>query len=61
MSKTALIVIDMIDTYGHPDVDLLLPSARKVVPVAAGLLERARRAGERDMGARVGDSGGLWT
>ncbi|MCQ9134959.1 cysteine hydrolase family protein [Streptomyces hilarionis] len=44
MSKTALIVIDMINTYDHPDADLLLPSARRVVPVAAGLLERARRA-----------------
>lgn len=44
MSKTALIVIDMINTYDHPDADMLLPSARRVVPVAAGLLERARRA-----------------
>ncbi|MEU4875766.1 isochorismatase family cysteine hydrolase [Streptomyces sp. NPDC021608] len=44
MSKTALIVIDMINTYDHPDADLLLPSARRMVPVAAGLLERARRA-----------------
>ncbi|GGS06796.1 isochorismatase [Streptomyces humidus] len=44
MSKTALIVIDMINTYDHPDADLLLPSARRVVPVAAGLLDRARRA-----------------
>ncbi|MFF1546745.1 cysteine hydrolase family protein [Streptomyces sp. NPDC058291] len=44
MGKTALIVIDMINTYDHPDADLLLPSARRVVPVAAGLLDRARRA-----------------
>ncbi|MEW2291276.1 isochorismatase family cysteine hydrolase [Streptomyces sp. NPDC006743] len=44
MSKSALIVIDMINTYDHKDADLLLPSARTVVPVVAGLLRRARRA-----------------
>ncbi|MEU9313506.1 isochorismatase family cysteine hydrolase [Streptomyces sp. NPDC048256] len=58
MSKTALIVIDMINTYDHPDADLLLPSARKVVPVAAGLLERARRAGEPVV--YVNDNFGQW-
>ncbi|MFF1442121.1 isochorismatase family cysteine hydrolase [Streptomyces sp. NPDC058295] len=58
MSKTALIVIDMINTYDHPDADLLLPSARKVVPVAAGLLDRARRAGEPVV--YVNDNFGQW-
>ncbi|WP_406005232.1 cysteine hydrolase [Streptomyces sp. NBC_00637] len=58
MSKTALIVIDMINTYDHPDADLLLPSARKVVPVAAGLLGRARRAGEPVV--YVNDNFGQW-
>ncbi|MEU1010729.1 isochorismatase family cysteine hydrolase [Streptomyces sp. NPDC005890] len=42
MSKTALLVIDMINTYDHKDADLLLPSARRVVPVVADLLGRAR-------------------
>ncbi|MER6347338.1 isochorismatase family cysteine hydrolase [Streptomyces sp. NPDC001595] len=45
MSKTALIVIDMINTYDHKDAELLLPTAETVVPVVAGLLERARRSG----------------
>ncbi|MFF3200944.1 isochorismatase family cysteine hydrolase [Streptomyces sp. NPDC002962] len=58
MSKTALIVIDMINTYDHPDADLLLPSARKAVPVAAGLLDRARRAGETVV--YVNDNFGQW-
>ncbi|MCQ9178398.1 cysteine hydrolase [Streptomyces sp. IBSBF 2953] len=58
MSKTALIVIDMINTYDHPDADLLLPSARKVVPVAAGLLGRARRAGVPVI--YVNDNFGQW-
>ncbi|MFJ9738404.1 isochorismatase family cysteine hydrolase [Streptomyces sp. NPDC101166] len=44
MGKTALILIDMINTYDHKDVELLLPSARETVPAIAGLLERARRA-----------------
>ncbi|MFJ9024869.1 isochorismatase family cysteine hydrolase [Streptomyces sp. NPDC102259] len=58
MSKTALIVIDMINTYDHPDAELLLPSARKVVPVAAGLLDRARRADETVV--YVNDNFGQW-
>ncbi|MYW43826.1 isochorismatase family protein, partial [Streptomyces sp. SID161] len=45
MSKTALIVIDMINTYEHKDAELLMPSAESVVPVVAGLLRRARRHG----------------
>ncbi|MFI6035988.1 isochorismatase family cysteine hydrolase [Streptomyces sp. NPDC051315] len=45
MSKTALIVIDMINTYDHKDAELLLPAAESVVPVVAGLLERARGKG----------------
>ncbi|KOX11602.1 isochorismatase [Streptomyces sp. NRRL B-3648] len=32
----------MINTYDHKDADLLLPSARTVVPVVADLLGRAR-------------------
>ncbi|MEV8592569.1 isochorismatase family cysteine hydrolase [Streptomyces sp. NPDC052012] len=40
---TALIVIDMINTYDHEDADLLIPSAESVVPVIADLLKRARR------------------
>ncbi|MEU6809963.1 isochorismatase family cysteine hydrolase [Streptomyces sp. NPDC046831] len=42
MGKTALILIDMINPYDHEDADLLIPSAKSVVPVLAGLLERAR-------------------
>lgn len=58
MGKTALIVIDMINTYDHPDAELLLPSAESVVPVVAGLLERARR---RDVPViYVNDNFGEW-
>ncbi|MGW2841078.1 isochorismatase family cysteine hydrolase [Streptomyces sp. NPDC001493] len=45
MGKSALIVIDMINTYDHPDADLLIPSVREAVPYVVHLLERARAAG----------------
>jgi nicotinamidase-related amidase len=31
-TKTALIVIDMINTYAHKDADLLIPSVRDALP-----------------------------
>lgn len=58
MGKTALIVIDMINTYDHPDAELLLPSAESVVPVVATLLKRAR---QRDVPViYVNDNFGEW-
>ncbi|GGL62007.1 isochorismatase [Streptomyces fumigatiscleroticus] len=58
MSKTALIVIDMINTYDHKDAELLLPSAEAVVPVITGLLQRARA---RDVPViYVNDNFGEW-
>ncbi|MFF4398564.1 isochorismatase family cysteine hydrolase [Streptomyces sp. NPDC001480] len=44
MGKTALIVIDMINTYDHPDAELLLPSVSVVVPRVVSLLDRARQS-----------------
>ncbi|UXY39314.1 MULTISPECIES: cysteine hydrolase family protein [Streptomyces] len=58
MSKTALIVIDMINTYDHQDAELLLPSARQVVPVLTDLLRRARRDGVTVI--YVNDNFGEW-
>ncbi|UIR15871.1 cysteine hydrolase [Streptomyces spinosirectus] len=40
----ALVVIDMINTYDHEDAELLVPSVRRVVPVVADLIARARAA-----------------
>ncbi|MDG9725069.1 MULTISPECIES: isochorismatase family cysteine hydrolase [unclassified Streptomyces] len=45
MGKTALIVIDMINTYDHEDAELLIPAVESVLPALTGLLERARRQG----------------
>ncbi|MEV6796299.1 isochorismatase family cysteine hydrolase [Streptomyces sp. NPDC051320] len=45
MGKSALIVIDMINTYDHPDAELLVPSARAALPQIVRLLERAHTQG----------------
>lgn len=42
MRNSALIVVDMINTYDHPDADLLVPSARSAPPHIARLIARAR-------------------
>ncbi|MFZ3554295.1 cysteine hydrolase family protein [Streptomyces sp. BH055] len=42
---SALVVIDMINTYDHDDAELLLPASRAVVPAVVELLDRARTAG----------------
>ncbi|MFF0223846.1 cysteine hydrolase family protein [Streptomyces sp. NPDC004629] len=54
----ALIVIDMINTYDHEDAELLVPSARQVVPVLADLIGRARAADVPVVYAN--DNFGLW-
>ncbi|MGY0071395.1 isochorismatase family cysteine hydrolase [Streptomyces sp. QTS137] len=58
MGKTALIVIDMINTYDHADAELLIPVARSVVPVISGLLRRARERGVSVI--YVNDNFGEW-
>ncbi|MDH6220791.1 isochorismatase family cysteine hydrolase [Streptomyces pseudovenezuelae] len=43
MAKSALIVIDMINTYDHDDAVLLIPSVKASLPAVTRLLHRARR------------------
>ncbi|WP_406336890.1 cysteine hydrolase [Streptomyces zaomyceticus] len=42
MPRTALIVIDMLNTYAHEDAEALVPSVREALPGIARLLRRAR-------------------
>ncbi|MGC5534041.1 cysteine hydrolase family protein [Streptomyces sp. SR-10] len=42
MRNNALIVVDMINTYDHPDADLLVPSVRSALPHIVRLIARAR-------------------
>ncbi|MET9653330.1 MULTISPECIES: isochorismatase family cysteine hydrolase [unclassified Streptomyces] len=44
MASTALIVIDMLNTYDHQDADALVTSVREALPAVEELLERARAA-----------------
>lgn len=57
-SGLALVVVDMINTYDHEDAELLVPSAREVVPVLSGLIDRAREADVPVIYAN--DNFGLW-
>ena len=43
MSDTALLVIDMMNTYRHPDAEKLTPNVEKIVDPLAGLISRVRR------------------
>ena len=42
VSRTALLVIDMMNTYEHEDADVLAASVAKIVDPLAGLISRAR-------------------
>lgn len=57
--RTALLVVDMISDYDHPDGDALRESARTVVPVISGLIERARDEGV--LVIHVNDNHGMWS
>ena len=45
MSRTAVIVIDMINGYDFPDAEKLIPSAERAVPVIRELVEKASSSG----------------
>lgn len=36
MSRSALVVIDMLNTYSHPDAEMLIPSVREALPASSG-------------------------
>ncbi|SOD62929.1 Nicotinamidase-related amidase [Streptomyces zhaozhouensis] len=55
---TALVVIDMINTYDHPDAEPLMASVRRALPAMVGLIDRARRAGVPVL--YVNDNFGRW-
>ncbi|WP_406460369.1 cysteine hydrolase [Streptomyces sp. NBC_01622] len=58
MAQSALIVIDMINTYDHDDAALLIPSVEESLPAVTRLLHRAR---ELDVPViYVNDNFGQW-
>ena len=56
--KTALVVIDMLNSYDHPDSEELVRSVREVLPNIASLLDRARSEGVAVI--YVNDNYGAW-
>ena len=42
MSDTAVLVIDMLNAYRHPDAELLTPNGADIIDPIAGLIRVAR-------------------
>jgi nicotinamidase-related amidase len=49
MSKTAVLVIDMMNTYQHPDADKLAPNVAEIIDPLAQLLAEARDRDDVDV------------
>ncbi|WP_031520751.1 cysteine hydrolase family protein [Streptomyces sp. NRRL F-5123] len=56
--RAALVVIDVINTYDHPDADLLVASVREKLPALTRALAGARRSGTEVI--YVNDNFGRW-
>jgi len=54
----ALVVVDMINDYEHPDADLLVPSVREALPAVRTALDAARKGGAEVI--YVNDNFGRW-
>jgi nicotinamidase-related amidase len=57
-NKSALIVIDMINTYDFEDTDKLVPSVRETLPCMVDLVERAKESDV--LTVYVNDNYGAW-
>jgi nicotinamidase-related amidase len=49
MSDTAVLVIDMMNTYQHPDAETLIPNVGKIIDPLADLIRRARESDDVDL------------
>jgi len=49
MSDTAVLVVDMMNTYQHPDAEQLIPNVESIVDPLADLVRRARESDEVDL------------
>ncbi|MFJ5812074.1 cysteine hydrolase family protein [Streptomyces sp. NPDC093093] len=58
MTDTALIVIDMLNTYEHEEAEALVPSVREALPAVQELLKRARATSTAVI--YVNDNFGQW-
>src|ERR1700754_4972906 len=60
MSDTALLVIDMLNTYRHEDAELLVPNVADIVDPLAGLIHEARDRDDVDV-VYINDNHGDYT
>jgi nicotinamidase-related amidase len=60
MSDTAVLVIDMMNSYQHPDADDLTPNVDKIIGPLTDLVGRARDSGHIDL-VYVNDNYGNFT
>lgn len=49
MAETAVLVIDMMNTYRHPDADALVPNVGKLIEPLTDLVRRARESDDVDL------------
>src|SRR5215210_9446595 len=59
MSRTALVVVDMLNTYEHADAEVLTRNVERTLPAMRRLLDRA--AEEDVLTIYVNDNFGSWT
>ena len=43
MSDTAVLVVDMMNSYEHPDADTLIPNVGRIIDPLADLVRRGTR------------------
>ncbi len=60
MSATAVLVVDMMNSYQHPDAEHLIPNVEKIIDPLADLVQRARDADDIDL-VYVNDNYGDFT
>ncbi|MEE6137975.1 isochorismatase family cysteine hydrolase [Mycobacterium sp. 050128] len=49
MSDTAVLVVDMMNSYQHPDADALIPNVDKIIDPLTDLVRRARESDDVDL------------
>lgn len=60
MSDTAVLVVDMLNSYQHPDAEVLIPNVAEIIEPLADLVERARKSSHVDL-VYVNDNYGDFT
>jgi nicotinamidase-related amidase len=60
MSHTAVLVVDMLNTYEHPDAELLVPNVEEIIEPLSELVRNARKSDDVDV-VYVNDNYGDFT